>query len=76
MTGFMTIQDFCREYSTSRSTLYRLIKARTAPDTTKIGRRTLIGRAAAQAWAEQAERDGSVSTTRVPSLAEAQRGRR
>lgn len=75
-TGFLSIKQFCAEYAITRSMLYRLIAAETAPRMTQIGRRRkLISRAAAEEW--RAAVDGNrVEIEHMPTLAEAQGGRR
>jgi predicted DNA-binding transcriptional regulator AlpA len=75
MSGFLSIPAFCAEYAVHRSTLYRLLAAGTGPRTTKLGRRTLISRVAAEEWRAAID-GGQIETERLPSLAEAQRGRR
>jgi excisionase family DNA binding protein len=46
----LTVDDFCREYSVSRPTAYRLA-ARGEIPLIKIGRATRIRRSDAEAWA-------------------------
>jgi predicted DNA-binding transcriptional regulator AlpA len=75
MPGFLFIPAFCAEYAVHRSTLYRVLAAGTGPRITKIGRRTLISRAAAEEWRATID-GGQVETERMPTLTEAQRGRR
>jgi len=45
-----TVAEFCRAYRISRDTFYRTLKNGTGPVIKKIGRRTIITGAAAQAW--------------------------
>jgi predicted DNA-binding transcriptional regulator AlpA len=64
--GFLTVQNFCREYALSRATFYRLINNDSGPRITKIGKRTLISREAAEDW--QARVDGRHTVTVKPAL--------
>ena len=46
----LSIPDFCREYNTSRSNVYCMIRDRTLP-AVKVGKMTRIRRPDAEAWA-------------------------
>jgi len=45
-----TVLQFCSAYNVSRATFYVMKKAGEGPRTIKLGRRTLISRAAAAEW--------------------------
>jgi predicted DNA-binding transcriptional regulator AlpA len=76
MIGFMSIRQFLQASSLTRSTLYRLWTAGTGPRYTTIGRRRLISETAAAEWCAEVDGRHTETTKPLPTLAEAQRGRR
>jgi len=55
MTQALTINDFCKAYSISRSYFYKLKEQDKAPKTFTLGRKVLISMESAQAWQESME---------------------
>ena len=49
-TAAYTVAEFCSAYRISRDTFYRSLKNGNGPSIKKVGRRTIITLAAAQAW--------------------------
>lgn len=48
-----TIREFCDLYKLSLSTFYRLVRAGNAPARIKVGRKTIILKQSAEAWANE-----------------------
>lgn len=55
MTELLTINDFCKQTNLCKATFYALKKEGKAPVTVKIGKRTLISRAAFEKWIAELE---------------------
>ena len=51
------VREFCASHSISRALFYKLVRSGRGPSTIKVGRRTLVTRAAAAEWISRLERD-------------------
>lgn len=51
--GACSVKEFCAQHSIGRSMFYRMVHDGTAPKLTRVGRRVLITREAAEAWRKQ-----------------------
>ena len=59
MSELLSINDFCKQAKICKATFYALKKQGKAPLSIKIGKRTLISRAAFEAWIEELEAAGA-----------------
>ena len=50
-----SVEEFAEAYGLSRATIYNLWKANAGPRAMRVGRRTLISRAAAEDWRREVE---------------------
>jgi hypothetical protein len=53
--AMFTVVEFCHAHAISRSKLYALVAEGRGPTLSKVGRRTLISAAAAEAWRREIE---------------------